>query len=468
MDGNTLIRRRFSDPPRCKQNCKLLRQETTTSASNNCGTNNSKAKYNILCLDGGGIRGIIECAILEELENATGKYIHELFDFVCGVSTGAILGTGIGYHGKASHAKEMYTQLGPTVFGRKKLLKVISKEGKGMYNSQKLRKELVEEFGEYQMYCPTECNDPNLKVCIVASEFCANKRYRSVYFRNYHAPYPDRGSEFKTVSFVDALMASTAAPLYLDAHTIDGAVFFDGGMVCNNPTLEAIMEAKQIYGKDKQFTLVSLGTGTAEDTSEATDFNLMKEFTSFFGKFGGTSSDSTDGRARSSSGSPLPKKKWFTSILRDEDNDGIPDSPLLDSINKLIAAVGNSESVCDDVERYIRSSCADGQVDYFRFSPTGLGNYDLATSDKKTIDLMYTQAKAYIQQNREQFNNMVRSILKSTTLSSPSPPVESAVQSAPPPYSAAVTMPPSNIVQQHPTNYVQPSYNIQAFATPIQ
>ena len=45
----------------------------------------------ILCLDGGGVKGLVQIEMLRQIEQRTGKRIVELFDWIVGTSTGGII-----------------------------------------------------------------------------------------------------------------------------------------------------------------------------------------------------------------------------------------------------------------------------------------------------------------------------------------------------------------------------------------
>ena len=49
----------------------------------------------VLCLDGGGIRGLVLIQLLSAIEEAAGVPIKELFDWIGGTSTGGLLALGI-------------------------------------------------------------------------------------------------------------------------------------------------------------------------------------------------------------------------------------------------------------------------------------------------------------------------------------------------------------------------------------
>ena len=56
-----------------------------------------KAGSRILVLDGGGMRGLVQLEILCQIEEATGRRITELFDWIIGTSTGVIIALALVY-----------------------------------------------------------------------------------------------------------------------------------------------------------------------------------------------------------------------------------------------------------------------------------------------------------------------------------------------------------------------------------
>jgi len=57
----------------------------------------SKVGYRVLCLDGGGIKGLVLIEELINIEERTGRRIIDLFDWIVGTSTGGILALALVY-----------------------------------------------------------------------------------------------------------------------------------------------------------------------------------------------------------------------------------------------------------------------------------------------------------------------------------------------------------------------------------
>ncbi len=86
-----------------------------------------RGSFRTLSIDGGGARGMIPAVILKEVERRSGKRICDLFDRICGTSTGSILACGLtalnrigGDRPKftAQEIVEIYRSLGATIFSR--------------------------------------------------------------------------------------------------------------------------------------------------------------------------------------------------------------------------------------------------------------------------------------------------------------------------------------------------------------
>ena len=92
------IRERFRNTSRAGDTQSLTSEEAVPLALQLSEMEKFKrAGSRILCLDGGGIRGLIQLEVLGQLEKETGRKITELFDWIIGTSTGGIIALGLVY-----------------------------------------------------------------------------------------------------------------------------------------------------------------------------------------------------------------------------------------------------------------------------------------------------------------------------------------------------------------------------------
>lgn len=140
----------------------------------NCGKNKGDAqkKGRLLCLDGGGIRGLILIQLLLELERIIGRPIKDCFDWVAGTSTGGILALGIATKKTMKECLHLYFRMKDLTF-----------VGMRPYSSENLEKVLKDAFGENSVMA--DIIEPKVMVtgCL------ADRRPIELHlFRNYESP----------------------------------------------------------------------------------------------------------------------------------------------------------------------------------------------------------------------------------------------------------------------------------------
>jgi patatin-like phospholipase/acyl hydrolase len=175
-------------------------------------TNNrmKKRKFNILSLDGGGLRGIIPVLILREIEKRTGKRIHELFDLIAGTSTGGMIACGL----VASDAQKkplltidqilsIYTEHGKDIFPIRgtlaKMFHAVTALKRPEYSPEGLNKVLDNLFGPHRL---TDC----LKPVFIPSYDLNNNE--AIFFKSRHAALDPASDALLT----DVCRATSAAP----------------------------------------------------------------------------------------------------------------------------------------------------------------------------------------------------------------------------------------------------------------
>lgn len=217
----------------------------------------------ILCLDGGGMKGIIALEVLKRIESVTGKRIYEIFDFICGVSTGSIIASLLAFHKMSvNEVASAYKTLGAEVFKQNMFSGATGYLRSHSYYNTLAYERVLQSFVGNMVMGETARSRLTPKVAIVAT-LVNTEPMGPFVFRNYHYPYRSQ-SNFKGSSehpIWAAVRGSSAAPGYFDEFCLEDKIFHDGGIMTNNATMIAIHEAQRLWAHEPLHCVVSLGMG---------------------------------------------------------------------------------------------------------------------------------------------------------------------------------------------------------------
>lgn len=215
-----------------------------------------KCGSRILCLDGGGIRGLLQMTLLREIERQTGKQIVELFDWIVGTSTGGIIALSLSYGPRVggrktrktvSQLRDVYWLMKDEIFGENQdgLLGFLAKG-----NTKELEKTLKGWLGE-----DVRLHHETYPKVLIPAVF---KKHTNLDLRFFNNCFGDEYSE-ELVWKVGRY--TSAAPFYFT----EFENYIDGGMLANNPS-EAALTVIQDHYHDKGekipiSLLVSVGSG---------------------------------------------------------------------------------------------------------------------------------------------------------------------------------------------------------------
>ncbi|XP_071526358.1 85/88 kDa calcium-independent phospholipase A2-like isoform X2 [Panulirus ornatus] len=215
----------------------------------------------VLCLDGGGIKGLVMTQMLFVIQELLGKPIQDCFDWISGTSTGGFLALMLCSGKSVQDVQSLYYNLKEKVF-----------VGGRPYEAGPLEEILINEFGDDTVM--SSIKSPRVMVTSTLADRLPPDLHL---FRNYESPMSVLGikesSVFMNTQPPDkqkmwlAARCSGAAPTYFSA----SEKFLDGGLVGNNPVLDTLTEieewnmAVRAKGRDSEvFTptvVVSLGCG---------------------------------------------------------------------------------------------------------------------------------------------------------------------------------------------------------------
>jgi len=235
----------------------------------------------ILALDGGGVRGAISVAFLEEIEAVLSKHLQRpvhlgnWFDLIGGTSTGAIIAGALAMGFTTADIKRFYFELAPKVFKRP-FWRIVGLQAK--FDARALRKEIDDIVGQITL----GSEQLNTGFCLISKRMDTGSPW--ILANNSRARYwetntgEDGFTGNKHYPLANLVRASTAAPFYFEPEELpivegeEPGYFVDGGVTPhNNPSLMlflmTILDAYKIgwTAKPEQLTIVSIGTGSHRD-----------------------------------------------------------------------------------------------------------------------------------------------------------------------------------------------------------
>lgn len=333
-----------------------------------------KSKGRLLCLDGGGIRGLVLVAMLIELEKQFETPLTHCFDWIAGTSTGGILALAIAAGKTLKECLCLYFKMKDAAFS-----------GKRPYPSEGFENILKDTFGE-----TTTMADIDLPKVMVTATLADRTPVDLHLFRNYPSPSAILGISHagpfeepppaQEQLLWKTARATGAAPTYFRA----SGRFLDGGLISNNPTLDALTEiqeynvALKAVGQGDQVApvslVVSLGTGVIPVTQ------LFQEVDVF-----------------------IPDSLWT----------GIWDAKrLVTGISTLGQVLVDQATQADGrvIDR-ARSWCSMLGIPYFRFSPQLSEDVVMDEKSDEKLTNMLWETKAYMHSKRQEVIELAK-ILK--------------------------------------------------------
>jgi len=215
----------------------------------------SRARFQILSLDGGGARGIFSAALLAGLEQDLGCPVVSYFDLVVGTSTGGIIAAALGGGESAEAIVDLYVSKMSTIFPGPHRTRELRRLARPKYAADGLEKVLRGVFGDRLL--------GESRVPLVIPSFDLGEN--SIYL--FKTPHAERLRRDWRVPLWQVAMATSAAPTYFPAFCLpgDGGRLVDGGVWANNPAMVGVAEAVSMFGQPLD-TIRVLSIGATSDT----------------------------------------------------------------------------------------------------------------------------------------------------------------------------------------------------------
>ncbi|USD20148.1 patatin-like phospholipase family protein [Microbulbifer variabilis] len=274
---------------RLTQSIKFNAYPVTDEFINSNDSLKDKDTIKILIIDGGGIRGLIPLYVIQFIEQQTGKPIDELFDVFSGVSTGAIIATGLNVtqipnqegipekidsRTKTEKVIDIYKNESRYLFSSPWYHKLMSGNGffSPRFSGERLRNTIEKHYTD-------EINFTDLKNYIIIPSF-------NIHTGQLHL-FKNRGETVNKLP-TDTLYqlvtaAASAETLYppvdfiTTGRDIRHRYYADAAIYANNPTSIILRDIiKEFPGKN--YYVLILGSGTSPLATMETNYRNLKSW----------------------------------------------------------------------------------------------------------------------------------------------------------------------------------------------
>jgi patatin-like phospholipase/acyl hydrolase len=188
-------------------------------------------RFQILSLDGGGIKGLFTAAVLAHLEEDFNIKVTDYFDLIVGTSTGGIIALALGAGKSPLEVLQFYVKMGSAIFPLNPLswLKHLYRN---KYDADPLEEALKDCLGDGLL------GDSFKRLVVPAYNIGDDDVYL------FKTPHHERLTRDYKVPMWKVAMATSAAPTYFPSfRKLNHLRLVDGGVWANNPTLVGIAEA---------------------------------------------------------------------------------------------------------------------------------------------------------------------------------------------------------------------------------
>lgn len=250
----------------------------------------------ILAVDGGGVGGIIPARILDRLHAENPRLIDRA-DLVAGTSTGGLIALGLARGLSPAQLCDIYRERCKDIFSAANRRFLVVRAFRAKFAADGLRKAVEAIAGGLTL---AELTAKPVVVPVTAVERPDGKHQPAgVFFSTAHrlAGRPDLEKYSSGLwRCVDVALATAAAPTFFPAHEAPSPdprapgrwVFWDGGVVANNPALAAAGEVYRLdfesrrdeyragTARPPEVRVLSLGTGYRDMAIGGGDWGLIQ------------------------------------------------------------------------------------------------------------------------------------------------------------------------------------------------